>query len=247
MRKSVIMILVILAIICLSCTRKSGEMTILTENYPPLSYEENGVVTGYGADVVAALQQELNTDITPTLLPWDKAYTRALNEPNVVLFTIEKTPEREAKFNFIGPLGANTAYFYALAENPLELADLDAASRVKAIATTTNWFTEQYLVAQGFNNLISKTDPIDNLKMLVSTEADLGVFTDLTFPQICKEAGIAPETLKPVLHLMQSEYYIAISKATDPKIVRLWEAAFAKLQADGTLANLKGKWFPISD
>lgn len=244
MQKTMLLMMAILAILCVSCSKKNVELTILTENYPPLSYEENGVVTGYGAEVVAAIQKELKTNATPVIMSWDEAYNRALNEENVVLFTMEKTPERELQFNFIGPLGANTAYFYALASNPIELANLEAAAKVKAVTTTTKWFTEQFLKERGFNNLVSKADPIDNLKMVMNKEADLGVFTDVTFPQLCKEAGVAPDSLKPVLQLMQSEYYIAISKATDPKIVQAWEKAFATLQQNGTLENLKGKWFP---
>ncbi len=244
MRKTVLIMMAVLTILCVSCTKKNVELTILTENYPPLSYEENGVVTGYGAEVVTAIQKELKTNAKPTVLPWDEAYNRALNEENIVLFTMEKTPEREALFNFIGPLGTNTSYFYALASNPLELPDLEAAAKVKAIATTTNWFTEQFLKERDFKNLVSKTNPIDNLKMLVSKETDLGVFTDVTFPQLCKEAGVAADSLKPVLELMQSEYYIAISKATDPKIVEAWQAAFTTLKENGTLQSIKEKWFP---
>lgn len=238
------LLMVLVAVFSIACAKKSPEMTILTENYPPLSYEENGVVTGYGTEVVAALQAELGSEAKPVVLPWDEAYNRALSEPNVVLFTMEKTAEREDKFYFIGPLGANISSLYALKDSPLVLADLEAAAKVKAIATTTNWFTEQFLKSKGFSNLISKPDPIDNLKMLVNKEADLGVFTDVTYPQLCKEAGISPDTLKPVLELMQSEYYIAISKTTDPKIVQKWETAFAKIQSNGILENLKDKWFP---
>lgn len=245
MRKTVFVILAILAILCVSCARKNVKMTILTENYPPLSYAENGVVTGYGAEVVAAIQKELKTDAVPVVLPWDEAYNRALTEPNVVLFTIEKTTDRESRFNFIGPLGANTSYFYSLASNPIMLTDLQAAGKVKAITTTTNWFTEQFLKDKGFANLISKPDPIDNLKLLINKEADLGVFTDVTFPQLCKEAGIAPDSLKQVLELMKSEYYIAISKATNTEVVEAWEKAFAKIETNGTLQELKNKWFGI--
>ncbi len=243
MKKTMLTLLAILALFCVSCTRKNVEMTILTENYPPLSFIENGVVTGYGADVVAAIQTELKTKAVPQILAWDDAYTRALTEPNVVLFTLEKTEERADKFFFLGPLGANTSYFYSLAANPLVLPDLEAAGKVKSISTTTNWFTEQFLKQKGFTNLSSKPDPLDNMKSVINKEAELGVFTDVTYPQLCKEAGVSPDTLKPVLELMKSEYYIAISKATDPKIVKEWETAFAKIKDNGSLENLRNKWF----
>ncbi|GAB1365679.1 MAG TPA: transporter substrate-binding domain-containing protein [Candidatus Cloacimonas sp.] len=244
MKKCVVFLALVLLLLSISCTKKNREMTILTENYPPLSYAENGVVTGFGAEVVAAIQKELKTNSTPVLLKWDEAYQRALSEPNVLIFTIEKTPEREGKFNFIGPLGANTTYFYALAESKIDLADLEAAKQVTSIATTTNWFSEQLLMEKGFTNLYSKADPVETLKMLTSKEADLAIFTDISFPQLCQVAGVSPSAFKPVLEVLQSEYYIAISKSTDPKDVLQWEKAFVKLSADGTLASLKNKWFP---
>lgn len=247
MKQALILILAVFALMAVSCTQKNVEMTILTENYPPLSYLENGSVTGYGADVVAALQKELKSNAEIQVLAWDEAYNRALTQPNIVLFTMEKTPEREDKFYFIGPLGDNTAYFYALAASPIVLENIEAASSVKAIGTTTNWFTEQFLKEQGFGNLQSKADPIESLKMLANQEVDLGVFTDVTFPLLCREAGIAPETLRPVLQLMQSQYYIAISKASAPKIVKQWEKAFADLQNSGNLDQIKNKWFGAAE
>lgn len=247
MKQAVILIIAIISILSMSCSKKNTDMTILTENYPPLSFLEDGVVTGYGAEVVAAIQAELKTSAAPQVLAWDEAYNRALSEANVVLFTMEKTPEREALFNFIGPLGDNTAYFYALASNPIELADLEAAKTAGNITTTTNWFTEQFLKEQGFTNLLSKADPSDNLRMLMSKEADLGVFTDVTFPQLCEEAGVVADSLRPVLQIMQSQYYIAISKATAPEIVKQWETAFSTIQQNGTLENIHSKWFPAAE
>lgn len=244
MKKASLLLMVLGVLIFVSCARKETPMTILTEDYPPLSYLENGVVTGYGADVVAAIQAELQTKAVPELMNWDAAYKRALTEPNVVLFTMEKTPEREDKFFFIGPLGDNISSFYTLKDSELAVPDLKTAQGVKAIATTTDWFTEQYLKEQGFTNLVSKPDPKDDIRMLTDKVADLSVFTDVTYPQIAKDAGIDPAALKPVLELMKTEYYIAISKQTDPKTVGRWREAFAKLQRDGSLKAIKDKWFP---
>ncbi len=244
MKKLLALLIPVLVLSFFSCAKKEAPLTILTENYPPLSFMENGMITGYGADVVAAIQKNLKTDFVPQLISWNTAYARALTEPNVVLFTMEKTPEREGKFHFIGPLGENVSSFYALRESDISVPDLEAAKKVKAIATTNSWFTEQYLKNQGFTNLVSKPDPKDDIRMLTDKVADLSVFTDVTYPQIAKDAGIDPAALKPVLELMKTEYYIAISKQTDPKTVGRWREAFAKLQRDGSLKAIKDKWFP---
>jgi len=80
MKKLNCLLILFITLLALSCIRKDNELTILTEHYPPLSYVEDGVAKGYGADIVAAIQKELNTDVTSQLLDWDQAYQKALNE-----------------------------------------------------------------------------------------------------------------------------------------------------------------------
>lgn len=241
--KLFLLLILFLSLLAISCAPKGAELTILTENYPPLSYIEDGEVTGYGADVVAAIQKKLRTDVKPLLIDWDRAYERALNEENIVLFTMEKTPEREELFYFIGPLGKNSAFLYARADAQIQINELEEAKKVSAIATTRNWFTEQYLMERGFTNLLREADPINTLHMLMNRSAELGVFTDVTFPELVRAAGYRLEELRPVFEMMSSEYYIAISKSTDQKIVEKWEKAFAALQKDGTIDGIFGKWF----
>ncbi|MFO8144947.1 MAG: transporter substrate-binding domain-containing protein [Candidatus Syntrophosphaera sp.] len=244
MRRALLFLAIIILSLAFSCAKKKDRMTILTENYPPLSYIQDGQVTGYGTEVVEAIQAELGIDFTPRIKSWDEAYEKALNEPNVVIYTIEKTPARAGKFYFIGPLGANTASFYALRDNDLELATLEDARAVETIATTKNWFTEQYLREQGFTNLLSCETPYENIDMLLNKEAELAPFTDVTYPELAKAAGIDPSELKPVLKLFSSEYYIALSSKTDPQIILDWEQAFATIEKDGTLQQIREKWFP---
>ena len=243
MQKTCLILLAAL-LLFVGCARKETPLTILTEDYPPLSYLDNGTVTGFGAEVVAAIQKELGTAYQPSLVNWDDAYQRALNEPNIVLFTMDKTPEREDKFHFIGPLGESVASFYALAGSEIKLPDLEAAKSVPSIATTTEWFTEQYLKEKGFANLASHPDPQQAIRSLMEKKSELSVFTDITYPRLAKDTGIDPTALKPVLELLRSQYYMAIAKQTDPKIVEKWRQAFAKLDRDGTLKTLKEKWFP---
>jgi len=157
---------------------------------------------------------------------------------------MEKTPERENLFYFIGPLGENIAFLYARADSEIEFHDLDDAKKISSIATTTNWFTEQYLIEKGFTNLLSKADPVKTLHMVMNQESELGIFTDITFPELAQSAEYESTDLKPVLEIMSSEYYIAISRKTDSSIVENWENALANLQSNGTVDSIYDEWFP---
>lgn len=244
MKKTIsIIVSVIIAVSMISCSPQKDELKILTEDYPPLSFMADGEISGYGTDVVNAIQDELGMSNPIQLLSWEEAYNTALNEANVVIFTIDKTPEREEKFHFIGPLGSNVASFYTYSDNELQIEDLEAAKAVPTIATTTNWFTEQYLQERGFENLKSMNDPLQTLRSLKNKEADLAVFTDVTLPELLREAEIDRDELQPVMQLLTTDYYIAISKSTPQSIVSQWQNAFEGIKNKGMLEDLKQKWF----
>jgi polar amino acid transport system substrate-binding protein len=235
----------LLLILLTSCSSSKDQIRILTEDYPPLSFMAEGEVTGYGTDVVNAIQAELGTDYPISLQSWDTAYTTALTEANVLLYTIDKTPEREARFHFIGPLGSNVASFYTYSNNEITIADLAAAKAVDKIATTTNWFTEQHLIELGFENLESMSDPLQTIRLLVDKKADLAVFTDITLPNLLAEAEIDPQSLKPVMELMSTDYYIALSLDTLSETVEQWQQAFEEVKNKGVLKELRTKWFDL--
>ncbi|HRY83864.1 MAG TPA: ABC transporter substrate-binding protein [Candidatus Cloacimonadota bacterium] len=242
MKRALLIVFCVLVAALVSCGRKQIPLTILTEDYPPLSFAAGNTVSGYGADVVAAIQARLKTSYKPSLVDWDEAYRRAISEPNIVLFTMERTPERENLVHWIGPLGENKTYFYAYKSRPIELQDLEQAKSIKAIATTTNWFSEQYLKSKGFDNLVSSVKPSDSIKQLVSGRVEMSAFSEITFRQIAEDTGYVATDFIPVFEIMSSNYYIAISKGTDSKVVEAWTKAFDQIKADGSLEKIRAKW-----
>jgi polar amino acid transport system substrate-binding protein len=230
------------ALISISCMKDPVAMQIYTEDYPPISYAQGDSITGYATDVVRALQKKVKSTEVIQLTTWSDAYEKALNQPNVILFSMEQTPARKELFNWIGPLGENTASFYVRSDSDLQLDNAQDAKKLESIATTSSWFTDQFLRDQGFENLISYADPLDNIKQVMKGTAQATILTDLTAPALIEAAGYTTEDLKPLIEVMKTKFYIAISKKTDPKRVAKWEKAFAQLAADGSLAKIQSKW-----
>jgi polar amino acid transport system substrate-binding protein len=220
-------------------------LILLTEEYPPITYMgSDGKVTGIATDTVTEIMKRLNVNYEIKLLKWDDAYSQALSSPNVVLFSTERTEKRENLFNWVGPLGNNKIYFYANKNSGLEINSLDDAKKVAKIATCSSWFTEQYLKDQGFTNLESYTDPKDDITKLVGGNVDLSVFTDMTVGNLVKDAGYSASDIKPLYQLMETQFYIAISKGTSQDIVNKWQNAFEDIKEDGTLAKIYQKYVP---
>ena len=144
--------------------RRPEYIQMMTEEYPPVTFMKDGKVTGFVTDMVREIIARQGIPDNIRLTSWDEAYKVALSNPNVVLFSAERTEKREKLFQWVGPVGKNSAIFYAKKGSGIRMNSLEDAKKIAAIATTTNWFTEQYLKSKGFTNLVSSPLPATNVQ-----------------------------------------------------------------------------------
>jgi polar amino acid transport system substrate-binding protein len=224
-----------------------GIFQLMTEEYPPITYMKEGKVAGFVTDMVREISSRLNIPDHIRLTSWKNAYNMTRLYPNVILFSTERTPEREKLFRWVGPVGKNNVIFYAKKGSGIVINSLEDAKRIEAIATTTDWFTEQYLKEQGFSNLISSGSAEENVRQLMSGEAKLSIFTDLTVSEIVHNAGYSMEDLEPLLTVTQTYFYIAISKDTSEEVYQAWVAALNRLKQDGTFKEIYHNYLPNTE
>jgi polar amino acid transport system substrate-binding protein len=223
------------------------ELTMLTEEYPPVTFMKDAKVTGFVADIVREIIARQGIPDKIRLTFWDEAYNIALNNPNVVLFSAERTEKREKLFQWVGPVGKNSAIFYAKKGSGIKINSLEEAKKLAAIATTTNWFTEQYLKSKGFTNLVSSPLPTANVKQLMDGSVKVSVFTDITVPEIVKKAGYSMDDLEPVFLVSNTYFYIAISLGTSVEVVKKWQSVLDGMKADGTFEKIYRGYIPAAD
>lgn len=224
-----------------------GVFQLETEEYPPVTFLKDGRPSGFITDMVREIAARLKIPDNIRLTSWKNAYNMALVYPKVVLFSAERTPEREKLFHWVGPVGKNSAIFYAKKGSGIRVGSLAEARKMPAIATTTNWFTEQYLQREGFKNLRSSPDPRDNVRQLMNGEVQLSVFTDLTIQEIAREAGYSKDDLEPVFPVSQTYFYIAISKDTPAEVVQAWQAALDDLKKEGIFEKIYRNYLSDAD
>jgi ABC-type amino acid transport substrate-binding protein len=245
----ILSLLVIAGCVCApqkNMTRTSN-LKMLTEEYPPVTFMKDGKVSGFVTDVVREIITRLGIPDKIMLASWDEAYKTALSNPNVVLFSTERTEKREKLFQWVGPVGKNSAIFYAKKGSSIRISGLEEAKKIAAIATTTDWFTEQYLKSKGFTNLVSSPLPVTNVKQLMNGEVQMSVFTDITIPEIVKKAGYSMDALEPVFTVSSTYFYIAVSLGTPPDTVKKWQSALDSLKADGTFEKIYRSYIPNAD
>jgi polar amino acid transport system substrate-binding protein len=220
---------------------------MMTEEYPPVTFMKNGRVSGFVTDMVREISARQGIPDNIRLASWDEAYKLTLSNPNVVLFSAERTAKRENLFQWVGPVGKNSSILYARKGSGIRMNSLEDTRKVAAIGTTANWFNEQDLKDRGFTNLVSSPLPTDNVRKLMQGKVQLAVFTDITVADIVKNAGYTMADLEPVATLSNTYFYIALSLGTPPEVVEKWQSSLDSLKADGTFEKIYRSYIPNAD
>ncbi len=221
-----------------------GKQVFLCEDYPPLTYENSeGQATGFVTDIVREINKRMGNREPIMVLDWDMAYEAAVLNPNVVLFSIARTEERDPLFNWVGPVIQTEAYLYKNAESNRAVPSIEYAKKVKQIATTSSWWMEQRLRELGFENLVSYPNPEECVRKLIEGDVELSIFTDITVKGIVENAGYDMNQLEKALFFEARDVYIAISKGSEEDFIDQFEQTLETLIEDGTYLAIENRYF----
>ena len=220
----------------------SSELTILTENLPPLNYLENDVLVGPSVEIVKEIQRRVGSNEPIQVYPWARAYKIALEEKNVILFGMTYTKVREDKFKWVGPIATKRDILVAKKGSGIKINSLEDAKKVKRIGTLRDDTREHLLKSHGFTNLESVSDEQLNAKKLALGRIDLWAIKIPGLRTVCDLAGVDYTEFEEVYHLREIDLMIAFSKKTSDSILQKWRDAFNEMVADGTIARIHNKW-----
>jgi polar amino acid transport system substrate-binding protein len=220
----------------------SAELTILTENLPPLNYLKDGVLVGPSVEIVKEIQRRVGSHEQIKVYPWARAYKMALEDENVVLFGTTYTKVRQDKFKWIGPLATKRDILVAKKDSGIKINSLEDAKKVKRIGTLRDDTRGRLLKRLGFTNLDPVSDEQKNAKKLVLGRIDLWTYKKPGLKTVCELAGVDYNEIEEVYHLRKSDLMIAFSKKTSDSIVQNWRNAFNEMLGDGTIMQIRKKW-----
>lgn len=220
----------------------STELTILTENLPPLNYLKNGVLVGPSVEIVKEIQRRVGSHEKIKVYPWARAYKMALEEENVVLFGTTHTKVRHDKFKWVGPLAKKRDILVAKKNSGITINSLEDAKKVKRIGTLRDDTRERFLKSHGFTNLEPVSDEQKNAKKLVLGRIDLWAYKKPGLKTVCELAGVDYNEIEEVLHLREINVSIAFSKKTSDAILQKWRNVFNEMRSDGTIRQIRRKW-----
>ena len=221
------------------------ELTILTENLPPLNYIDNGVLVGPSVEIVKEIQKRVGSEEQIQVYPWARAYKMALEDQNVILFGMTYTKVRKDKFKWVGPLAKKRDILVAKKGSGIKIDSLEDAKKVGRIGTLRDDTRGRLLERHGFTNLEPVSDEQLNAKKLALGRIDLWAYKIPGLRTVCDLAGVDYTEFEEVYHLREIDLMIAFSKKTSDSIVERWRDAFNEMSEDGTILQIRKKWNAI--
>lgn len=205
------------------------------------SYMQDGKVGGAAGRIVEALLKQAGLDdYRMAIYPWARAYDRALREPNVIIYPILRTADRENLFKWVGHLDWTLPILYKLRATPsLRIATLQDA-RPYRVGVLRDDYREKYLRDQGFTRLVVAASNQENFNRLLNAQVQLVAMPERDARKFCADAHVPFETLEKAYAMddLSREIYIAFSRATSDEIVDRVRTAYEQLQQSAVIERL---------
>ncbi len=214
------------------CVSTASGFEVLTEDYPPYNYMENGRITGLATEVMRELFKKVGHEDNIKLMPWARIYKKLLTRPGKIVYVMTRTAEREKLMKWVGPVAGNKWVFFARKGSQIKIHNLDDARKVGSIGTYRDDVCETFLKNRGFTNLESV--PVDqrNVEKLVRGRIDLWIVGELQGIFKAARDGHADD-IEKVYEISNTDLYIAFSRQTPDAEIARWQAALDELKRSG--------------
>lgn len=232
--------------------KKNNIIRIVTEEYPPYNYTENGKVTGCSTEIVNEVLKRLGMNVKIEVYPWARSYQYAQNIENVLIYSIKKTPQRAGLFKWVGKIAPRELWIFKLKDRQdIKIKKFDDLKKYLVSALIENASTHE-LINKGFKkskNLDLVSSHAIMIKKLFKKRADLVPFNPLELlyriNKIRKEKDELFQNIKysdceKVFLLTEKgeQYYMAFSKKTPDEIVKKFRNTLNEVRIDGTIDKI---------
>lgn len=227
-------------------------ITILTEQYPPYSFadEGSGRIIGMATEIVQLALDRAGIRGDFKSQPWSRSEHEALNGANILLYPLGRTREREDKFKWVGVICEGRDIIYTL-DKSIRLKSFEDVQNYR-VGTIYNDIEESYFTKFGHDygkNLISVGRHEQNYAKLKAGRIDLWPMNSLVMSYVVSRAGDNPNDLIPLIDLTREfapggriEIYMAFGKMSDDHLVESLRDALQEVKASGQVDRVLQKW-----
>jgi polar amino acid transport system substrate-binding protein len=212
-------------------------ITLYTEEYAPFNWrdKESGDITGLSTDIVTDLLKRAGiAHAAPVSVPWARGLALTAANPNTCLFTAARVPEREALYQWVGPIGRSAWVLFARKADHIVLRSVDDARRYR-IGTYIGDASVTFMRERGIKIEAAASDRLNPSK-LQKRRIDLWSVGRLPGLKLLRELGIGE--MEAVLTFTEADMYLACSRDLAPGTVARLNATLKAMYADDTVKRI---------
>ena len=233
MRNALILIVCILwPGAAISQTGPSVALRIYTEEYAPWNFtDDDGAVTGLNTELIQLLLNKRGFKGRFEVVPWGRAQLFTQTQADSCFFSAVRTPEREALYQWVGPLSQENVQLFSTNPAQPEFKHFSDAVKLRIGGQTADAFTD-YGISQGLKIQRIAEIPV-NLSMLQLGRIDLWLAGSVGGPYIAAQKGMRVYPVATSAEVF--ELWLACSLDLSDKVVAQLNSALQLSKQDGTL------------
>ncbi|MBJ7309032.1 substrate-binding periplasmic protein [Rugamonas sp. CCM 8940] len=221
-------------------THSSANQTALIDG--KLHGKPNGGKRAYYVELMHAMLAQLDLPDRIDEVPLARGLAMLRSRDDVVLFNLDRTPEREDKFAWVGPISEESDYLYERTAAPTGIRSLADARALRVCVLNGN-IHDELLAAAGLSNLYRHNNYAGCFQMLMLGRVDLVASADSGLRHKLRDARVDAAAIQATpVRISHSKGYIALSKATSAAELARWNAALATLGRNGALRKLQQQY-----
>ncbi len=221
-------------------------LTFITEEYPPYNYMRESHLEGISIEILERIFALTGATLSRDDIryyPWARGYDTALSEPGTVLFSTTRTDQREALFQWVGPIATDRVTLIARRDSGITLEDIDELIGTDyRIAVIREDIGAQRLEEAGVppRQLQVAMSNVSAMHMLEHGRVELWAYSEDVAFWLMQEHGLPTTDYTPVLTISESDLYYALHRHTDPALVEQMQEALDALNRHGVLGDILG-------
>ncbi|CAM4097256.1 substrate-binding periplasmic protein [Pseudoalteromonas byunsanensis] len=222
-------------------------LTLYAEDLPPYHFKNaQGEVSGALVDLARSTLSHAQLEGQFEIVPMARAYKELQTQPNSLMLSLLKTPQRSKQFLWIAQTYFADAYLVSLANSDITLDTLQQAKQFR-VSTVRGYSSERFLREQGFNeeeNLVLVGRYHQLWQMLYKKRIDLVLTNTLTLEKEIVSTGLDPKLVAKKLHLTNfpSELWLAANPQLDATTVQKLKASLHHLKQSGVYQQILARW-----
>lgn len=227
-------LLLVLFYLAPPCSAQTTVLQVVTELSPPHQIVENGEVAGLSTELVKSILTEADIEGQFQIYPWARALHIAMRQPNVLIYNMARTAEREAQFNWIGEIAFYQLGFVKLTHRTdIHIQSLKDALQYR-IAVQREDLSANFLLKQGFEDgkqLVLVTDIAESWQLLINNKVDLVIDDAKALKGMAKTLNFPSEYVQFEFAIAELEQrtWLAASINTPGQTVQRLQQAHAKI------------------